>query len=425
MYNWLQRIKPNSVTRNIAILSSGTAIAQLIAVLISPLLTRVYTPADFGVLSVFVATLSVLAIGSCLRYELAIPLTSTDTEALNMLALSVIVNIFFGASITLVVALFGNWIVTFADITTMAQFIYALPIGIVAIGFYRAMTFFAIREKDIAIVAKTKVTQVIASIVTQLSLGMVVIGPAGLIAGHILSQSAGGLSLLRRFHRQIFKVKSEVSWMYILALAKKHYRYPYFDLPASILNTLSTNLPQFLLAVVFSPTVAGYYLLATRVISVPVAIMGQAVSQSIYAEARDAVTNRNIDAFVRRTITMLALIIIPPMIVVFFYAPPIFNFIFGTAWHQAGEYSSWLAIGMIFQFIYSPISVILLILNLQHIGIFLHSSSFLLSGTIILIGYLYADPLSTIKGLAFGNLIIYSIGILIIINNVKNKHLHV
>ncbi len=63
--------------RAVAVLVTGTAFGQLIVLAASPLVTRLYTPADFGVLGVFSAFLGILGIAVTLRYELAIPLPRT------------------------------------------------------------------------------------------------------------------------------------------------------------------------------------------------------------------------------------------------------------------------------------------------------------------------------------------------------------
>ena len=84
----LTKLKPKSeFTRNVLTLMTGTTIAQAIPIAISPILTRLYTPKDFGVLALFVAITSIFGSIANGRYELAIMLPKKDEDAVNILAL--------------------------------------------------------------------------------------------------------------------------------------------------------------------------------------------------------------------------------------------------------------------------------------------------------------------------------------------------
>ncbi|MDT2264523.1 hypothetical protein P7H12_14360 [Paenibacillus larvae] len=48
--------------KQVSVLAGGTAFSQLLLVAASPVLTRLYTPEQFGVLSVYVALLSIFTV---------------------------------------------------------------------------------------------------------------------------------------------------------------------------------------------------------------------------------------------------------------------------------------------------------------------------------------------------------------------------
>ena len=75
--------KKSEFTKNIVTLMTGTAIAQAIPIAISPILTRIYKPEDFGVFALFLAISSILATVVNGRYELAIMLPKKDEDAIN------------------------------------------------------------------------------------------------------------------------------------------------------------------------------------------------------------------------------------------------------------------------------------------------------------------------------------------------------
>ena len=62
-------------------LVSGTAMGQVVALLGAPVLSRLFTPADFGVLAVVTALAAVLATVSALRLELSVPLPREESTA--------------------------------------------------------------------------------------------------------------------------------------------------------------------------------------------------------------------------------------------------------------------------------------------------------------------------------------------------------
>ena len=81
-----QGLEQRPFLRNVSIMLTGTASGQLVSILLSPILTRLYSPQQFGVLSVYIAVVSILAVIASLRYELTIPLASSDDDAINLVA---------------------------------------------------------------------------------------------------------------------------------------------------------------------------------------------------------------------------------------------------------------------------------------------------------------------------------------------------
>jgi O-antigen/teichoic acid export membrane protein len=75
----LLRILPKSrFARSVAVVTAGSALGQGLVVASAPLLTRLYTPADFGVLAVYGSIVSLVAVVAALRYEFAIALPGHD-----------------------------------------------------------------------------------------------------------------------------------------------------------------------------------------------------------------------------------------------------------------------------------------------------------------------------------------------------------
>ena len=405
--------------RGVVALVSGTAGAQLIAVLASPLLTRFYTPEDFGVLAVFVALLGVLSVVSSLRYELAIPLSRTASGALSTLSLAVALNLVFSLTVGILVVAFQKPIADLFKIPLLANYLWILPIGVIFIGTYRALTFWAVREKSFRTIARTKLTQALCGVGTQLGIGALLAGPVGLIAGQVVGQSTGVI-VLGRLLRQKFKLfHNAVRCRRIIIAAITHSRFPKFDLLAAGINTAAINLPQFLLAALFGPAIAGFYLLAYRVISMPVAVFGQAVGQALYAHARESAANGTLYRFVCQLAGILLALILVPMIVLFWYGEPLFSLIFGAEWNTAGVYAGWLILGAAVQFVYSPLSLMLLATNSQHINLAIQVFLLAAKSGAISFGFIQSDPLEAIIALALADVSGYFLGFILTLRQVK------
>src|SRR5580765_5437984 len=126
----LQSPSRTGFVRSVGVLVGGTAFAQVFAILVLPLVTRLYTPADFSVLAVYSSVLAVVSVVACLRLEIAIPIPEQDNDAANLLALAL-------CSCTIVTVLSGLaiwWLpAQIADLLgqpKLRPFLWLLPMGI-------------------------------------------------------------------------------------------------------------------------------------------------------------------------------------------------------------------------------------------------------------------------------------------------------
>ena len=413
-------VLPKSVfLRGVIALVSGTAGAQALTVLASPMLTRIYSPADFGLFAVFMALTGTLTVISSLRYELVIPLPKLDSAVLNVFVLAVLINSVFGLIIGIGVISFRESISNLLGASELAQYFWILPIGLVFIGIYRSLTFLAIREKSFSVIARTKIVQVISGVIVQLVIGVFYLGPFGLIAGYVISQSAGVFVLGNRMRRRFIMLQGSITPKRVAASAKKHIRFPLYDMPAAGINAVAAYLPQIMLAAIFSPAIAGFYLLANRVIGMPIALIGQAVGQALYAHAHEKSEKGELFRFVRLIVFFLSLLIMIPLMFLFFYGEDLFSWVFGDKWRLAGVYASWLMIGVAIQFIYVPISLMLLATNAQHINLIIQMILLITKLGGIAFGYFKGDHLVAIIALSFSDMIAYFLGIVLTLRQVS------
>ena len=106
------KLSGSEFSRNVLILMTGTTVAQSIPILISPILTRLYSPEDFGLFALFLGIVSILGSIANGRYEIAIMLPKKDEDAINISVLSFLISFVFSIVLLLIVIFFSDFIVS-------------------------------------------------------------------------------------------------------------------------------------------------------------------------------------------------------------------------------------------------------------------------------------------------------------------------
>ncbi len=400
--------------RSVVAISSGTAMSQLLLVLSTPLLTRLYLPSDFGVFAVFNSLLSTAVVASSLRYEIAIPLPRRHKHAAYIVILSLLINTLICLIIGIIVVFWPDEIARYIKTPLLKNYLWLLPVGVLCLGVYKVFNYWAIRHKAYNEIAKTKIIQSASSVIVQVGAGLLSFGAAGLISGRMIGQSAGAFRLARGTHLfdLIRTTRKILAKLLITALTYKNFLK--YDVAASIIDALNIQLPQIMLAAIFGPLVSGYYMLSNRVLAMPASLLGQAVGQVYYGNWNDALLHGNISKSTDRVIIILIALIIIPGLVTFFTGVYLFPIIFGPAWLQAGLFAKWMIFGTAAQFVYSPVSMALMATNGQKTNLTINSFLLICKLGACFAGYVLKNSLLTIQFFSFATMIVYILGIFII-----------
>lgn len=343
------------------VLVGGTAGAQLLLVAASPILTRFYSPQDFGLLAVFSGLLSLIGIVASARYELAIPLPKSADEAANVAGLSLL--IVFGTALLTMFAVFffDSWIGYALGVPELASYSWLLPLGVLASGTYNVLNYWSTREKHFNLIARTRIRQAATTIVIQLSAFK--LGGGALVFAHVAGQSVGTVSLAKPIVGR--STLRAVRWRSVLQAAIRFRRFPLLSTWAALFNTGGSQLPPLLFATLFGPVAAGLYVLANRVLSLPMSVIGAAIAQVFLSNAPKARREGRLGPVVADLHGKLAHIGLPPAIVLALTGPDLFGFVFGSEWKQAGEFAQWMAPWLYLAFSSSPISTLFAVMEKQ------------------------------------------------------------
>lgn len=355
----MKRLLPSSeFSRHVLTLMTGTTIAQAIPVAISPVLTRLYTPAEFGVFALFIATASVLTAAANARYELAIVLPEADDDALSIAALGLLISSAMSGVLLLAVITFNTAIAKALGSMDVAPWLYFLPVVVFFTGFFNVLNYYASRQKRFSDIASASVAKAVVMAAVQLSLGMLKFGTGGLVAGHVAASFAANLRLLRktRIDRSLREVVDRVR---MARNARRFKDFPLYSLPAVFANSLSNNAGSVLIARFFSTAVLGHYALVQRVLGMPAALVGTSIGQVFYQRAAEErrIHGTAIRAFTS-TLKKLLVIAVPTFTLAFLLVEDVFAFVFGEPWREAGRYAKILVPLFAVRFVVSPLSVI-------------------------------------------------------------------
>lgn len=338
MLRLVSRFLPdNPFMRRLMLLASSTAAAQAVLILVSPILTRLYGPEDFGYFTVFTTLLGIFGTAACLRYEAAVPICRNDGTAALVVRAAVLAGLAMALLLALVLWLAGGAINAWLELPEGSLLLWWLPVGVAASGVFFALDGWALKQGTMRVLALSKLWQSTGQ--AALQLGLWVLGPAGLVAGYILGYVAGLVPILRHMppgKRRLFR---GLRARRTAAMAWRYRRFPFLGTGAIMLNSTTRLLPALLLAVLYGPVVAGWYGLAQRVVGIPIRLIGIAASQVYTAESASLQPHQygRLYPLFMATAVRLALLGTAWLGGLALAGPWVFALVFGSEWWESGE----------------------------------------------------------------------------------------
>lgn len=361
-------------TKNVAMIAGGTAFAQVIGVLLSPILTRVYLPDEFGVLTVFISILGTIGLLGSLSYESAIPIADDDNKAINVFSLSFIILFLISILLSIIIFFGGEYFLQVLNATELINYKYFLIIGFVMTGAYTILDSWSLRTKNYKVIAKTKYSQSIIGNGAKIILGMLRIGPSGLIFGQILGQSAGIVSMIKPILKNQKKLLESINISSICWSAKRYIRFPKYSAPTIFLISLSSQIPVYFLSAFYNSHTVGLYGLALTITFLPMSLIGKSVQSVFFGEAASLGKSNpeEIKELSKKLLRKLLIIGTVPMIILSILGPMLFSCIFGDSWEDAGIIARILTIYAYAHFVFHPITTIFSIFEEQHLELYLN-----------------------------------------------------
>lgn len=408
-------------TRNVLTLMTGTTIAQAIPFAISPILTRIYSPEDFGIFALYLSILGLISVIVTGRYEIAIVLPTSEKEAINILFLSLIITCFMTIITTVLIFFFKSGILTLFDAMNLGNLIYLIPISLFLSGLYQSFNYWSNRKKYYKNMANSRISQSIGAGIGQLSFSFFFLN-AGMILGNILGRILSVATLLRKFLTNDKYLLKEFNIKIVFKMMKEYKDFPLVNSFHVFSDVVKTSSSTMLISLFFGNYILGFYALSLRVLQVPLGIIGSSLGQVLYQKFNYAYNNNlSLYIIVKKILIKLLLLALPLFCILYFIAPDLFEFVFGEKWRIAGEYTRILLPYLFMNFLISPISQIPIILGKQKTFFYISLIGNISMPSLIFSGYKFGLEIENIFYLISCFFVIYLIFVLLWILKISRK----
>lgn len=343
----IKRLKTSDFVRNVALVGSGIAAAQIIALIFMPFLTRLYGPDAFGIAAAFAAIVGIITPLATMGYANAIVMPDSDEDAAAVARLSILCALIV-APLSLLTVHFGKpWLASWAGMQHTSYMLYFIPLSLLITAFLAVASQSAIRANLFKAKARAYVESTLLTNISKLIGGL--LAPSGLLL--IILTLVGQVTncVMQMFRVPRSGVLKPTNWFGLSGIrnaALSQRAFAIYRMPQSILYTASVGLPTILLVSMFGAATAGQYSLAVLVLAAPVMLLGDAVGEVFYPKITRAITTKSPHALgllLKATLALLALGAVP-FGVIFFWGDYFFSLIFGAEWELAGQYSQWIAL---------------------------------------------------------------------------------
>lgn len=382
--------------KNVVTLMTGTTIAQIVPVALTPVLTRIFSPEEFGAFAFFASIISFLLVFSSGRYEQAIVLPKEDKEAINILGLCFSLLGIFTGFLYLILFLFSSSILNLLNTPSLDKWLWIVPITMLFAGSYRILTFWSNRKKRFKGTSNSMIAQTTGRISTQfigglakLSLwsswkklsaffgemfkstyvlpqGIDPIGIGTLALSLLVGFAFGTLTLTYKFIKIDRQLLRDIKRSEMKRQAKIHDKFPKINALHALTDEFKNLGVNSTILYAFNESILGFYSMTFRVLRAPLTVIGNSFAQVFYQKAAEMHANKQpFVNLVNKTVKRLFIIALPIFTIILIFGPDLFALVLGEKWRTAGEYTQFLTPWLFLNFVISPIQQVAIILNRQ------------------------------------------------------------
>jgi lipopolysaccharide exporter len=364
----LQAFKKNEYVKNFSLLLSGNVFSQLLPIVTSPIIARLYNIESFGELAIILGVSSLISIGATLQYESAIVLPDSESESAGLLVISLIF-IFATTALSFLILPFRYEIAQLFKSETLASKLHFVPAFVFIQSLFRTFNFWAVRHKMYKTITYRQIGQTATQSTVKILFGLLGFAAVGLIWGTLIGLLTSTTILIFQSMKSDYKlIRSSIKFESLKSIIKKYSDFPKFTLPHGYSDIFIKDGIIFFISSFYGATVLGYYSFSKSLLKKPVGFIGSSLRQVFYKRAVELKNNPlKLWNFTKQNILYLSISSILVFSPILFFGDDIFRFVYGDKWATAGVYSQYMVFWMIYIFIMSPISSLIIVIKKQKV----------------------------------------------------------
>ncbi|MFC5269337.1 oligosaccharide flippase family protein [Adhaeribacter terreus] len=393
-----------SFAQNFAITFSGSALITIIGFILTPVMSRIYSPQEYGIFSVINSIIGNLNVFSSLTYLGAFLLEKNIRKFYSLVQLTLILN--FVTCFLLVASLifFKVPFLSFFNIISIDNWIYTIPLLLLIANLNSIMNNWLLRDKRFKERASVDVGSSLVGRVSSIGYGYYISNSfSGLIIGDFLLRAFKFIGFLKSgIYTQLPYLFSGFSINRIKNLAIKYKDFPLYQLPTNYFNLISLQLPIFVLASYFGSTTVGLYGFSVNLLGIPLNLMERTVAPVFYQKAAEVYLSdkTQLKKITSEIYDKLIYISIVPFSIITVFGDVIFKLAFGAKWEMAGVFTAYLGFSYVFKLIVNCFSGVFAIVNKQRLEFICNFIGLILRSCALFIGIYFNDL--NLAVLAFG-----------------------
>lgn len=355
-------IRKSAFVSNAMTLTIGTAIAQVLPLLIYPFLSRLYTPEQFALLAAFTSFVSILVSFISGRYESAVFIADSEKEAVSLVYLSIFLPLVFFVIALPFFLLFSDSLGSYLGLQQLKGWIWLCFLSSFFITIFNIYNEWCVRKEYFKRLSYNKITNSVGLTIGKIGFFYTFFSKIGLVVGDFAGRLVTSLMCFLRIYKYDRQSFDRPNSKGLLIVAKKYKDFPLYNMPAQLLNTIGVSIPIFILNSYFSSEYVGYYSMTMTVLLLPVNIISLSIRDVFRKKANDIyVAEGNYVSFFKRMFLILFLSATVVSVVCLPILPIGFKFVLGDQWYTSGVFAQYLTPMIAFDFIAMSLSGSLLV----------------------------------------------------------------
>lgn len=350
--------------KNAVTLTIGTSIAQAFPMLFYPILGRIFTPAEFGLLATITSITSILTVLATGKYESSILITDTKQDAADIIVLVILLSISFLFVSLIVLQIFSNQFGSWFNVPDLKKWLFVCPLSAFAIIIFNCYNEWCVRNKHFVSLSWNKIINSASTTLSKLFLGFIKISSNGLVIGDLIGRIISAVGCVFRALRNDKNVFFQVSFKRMSVLAKRYIEFPKYSLPGQLIDTSNSQLPTLMIASFYLSSEVGFYAMAGSLLTIPASVISEAVMNVFRQRANEEwIKTGNCRNIYNKVVRMMFFIIVPTCIILMIILPDLFSFLLGKNWRIAGVYARILMPNVAILFMFQVVAAVFIIAN--------------------------------------------------------------